>query len=152
LKTKTLLICIALPLLGGAASALITGGGFSDFNTAVKPPFSPPAWLFPVVWSVLYILMGTASYLVIASDNKKSPAAIKVYGAQLLFNLLWPFWFFDLKAYLFSFAWLIALLLLVILTTIRFWRISKPAGILFLPYIAWLLIAGYLNIGIAILN
>ena len=73
---KTLLLCIALPLLGGTLSALLTGGGFSGFDTVAKPPFSPPAWLFPVVWSILYILMGAASYAVIVSENKKSPAEI----------------------------------------------------------------------------
>ncbi|MBQ9858451.1 MAG: tryptophan-rich sensory protein [Oscillospiraceae bacterium] len=150
-KIKTLIVCIAVPLIAGALSALLTMNSMTQDSYAA-PPLSPPPWLFPVVWTLLYILMGIASYLVVISEDKNSSAAIKAYGAQLLFNILWPFWFFELSAYWFSFAWLIVLLILVIITALRFCRISKPAGLLLIPYILWLLFAGYLNLAVAILN
>ena len=98
IKWKTLLICIALPLAVGGLSALISGGGMESFATLEKPPLSPPGWLFPVVWSILYVLMGIASYLVLMSDASGAVigGGLKLYGAQLFFNFMWSILFFKL--------------------------------------------------------
>lgn len=124
------------------------------FSALNKPPLSPPGWLFPVVWTILYVLMGVASYLVFTSDadTADKEKALTVYGYQLIFNFFWSLWFFNLSLYLFSFIWLVVLWILIIITTVRFFRISKTAGYLMVPYLAWVTFAGYLNLGIYLLN
>ena len=153
-NTKKLILCIAIPLIVGGLSALFTMGQMKAFELVDKPPLSPPGWLFPIVWSILYILMGIASYLVLYSDEKQSKieCALGFYSLQLFFNFLWSILFFNLKIYYFSFLWLIALLILIIITTVKFYKINKTAGYLLIPYILWVIFAGYLNLGIAILN
>jgi tryptophan-rich sensory protein len=104
---KLLVICLLVPLavggiaalLTGGIAALLTGGGMDVFETLNKPPLSPPGWLFPVAWTILYILMGIASYLVLTSGAAQDVTgrAIRLYGLQLAFNFLWPVFFFSLK-------------------------------------------------------
>ena len=150
---KKLIINIAIPLGVGALSALISMGGMDSFASLNKPPLSPPGWLFPVVWSILYILMGISSYLITESGKPaRSKTALTVYGVQLFFNFMWSIIFFNFEAYLFAFIWLLALLALVIINAILFYRIDRRAGLLFIPYILWILFAGYLNFGIFLLN
>ena len=98
--------------------------------------------------------MGIASYIIFRSAQEKSTIkiALKIYTTQLLFNFLWPILFFNFELYFFAFLWLIALLALIILTTKLFYKTSKPAAYLMLPYILWVFFAGYLNLGVAILN
>lgn len=154
IKWKLLIFCIAIPLIVGGIAAFISKDSMSVFEALNKPPLSPPGWLFPVAWTILYTLMGIASYLVLTSgasqhDRQK---ALKLYGLQLLFNFLWTIWFFNLGLYWFSFLWLAVLWLLIFTTTIFFSRTSKPAAYLLVPYLAWVAFAGYLNFGIAVLN
>ena len=151
---KTLLLFIAIPLIVGALAALITGGGMSDFAALNQPPLSPPAWLFPVAWTILYTLMGISSYLVYISDAPSGEirSALTLYGIQLVINFLWPIFFFEFGMYLFSFVWLLLLWVMVLWTLISFFRISKPAGWLMIPYLAWLTFAAYLNLAIYLLN
>lgn len=150
---KKLIINIAIPLGVGALSALISMGGMDSFASLNKPPLSPPGWLFPVVWSILYILMGISSYLITESGKPaRSKTALTVYGVQLFFNFMWSIIFFNFEAYLFAFIWLLALLALVIINAILFYRIDRRAGLLFIPYILWIIFAGYLNFGIFLLN
>ncbi len=150
----TLLKCIGIPLAAGAISALASGGGMRVFSVLEKPPLSPPGWLFPVVWTVLYLLMGLASYLILTAqaDQQAISQALTVYGYQLLVNVLWPIFFFDFGWYFFSFLWLILLWLLIAMTIKQFYSISKTAAYLLLPYLAWVTFAGYLNLGIWWLN
>ena len=105
IRWKTLFICIAVPLAVGGLSALISGNAMATFAALEKPPLSPPAWLFPTVWTILYILMGVASYLVVVSDTPTAEKnrALTVYGAQLAVNFFWSILFFNLSLYLFSF-------------------------------------------------
>ncbi len=154
IKWKTLIISVAIPIIIGGLSALVTRNSMQDFEQISKPSLAPPGWLFPIVWTILFTLMGIACYLVITANAsiKEQSSALKFYALQLIFNFFWSIWFFNLKAYWFAFVWLIALLILIIATTVKFWRISKPAGILMLPYIAWVTFAGYLNLGIALMN
>ena len=109
------------------------------FEALNQPPLSPPGWLFPVVWTVLYVLMGIASYLASVSDapHKEKARALWTYGIQLAFNFLWPIAFFNLKWYLFAFLWLVILWILILITALRFGRIRKPAGYLLVPYLLW---------------
>lgn len=154
IQWKKLVWCIVTPLLIGGVSGFITRDSMEIFKTLNKPPLSPPGWLFPVVWNVLYTLMGVASYLVLTAATPKSEIAqaIRLYGLQLAFNFFWTIWFFNFGWYWFSLVWLVALWLLILSTTVAFYRISKPAGLLLLPYLLWVAFAGYLNAGIALLN
>ncbi len=151
---KTLIIAVLIPLTVGGLSALISMGAMRYFSDLSQPPLSPPAVLFPIVWTLLYILMGIASYLVLEANVhvREKFGALKLYGLQLVFNFFWSIIFFNFELYEVAFGWLLVLLALVVITTLRFARINKTAGLLFLPYIAWLLFAAYLNIGVAILN
>ena len=151
IQWKKLILCIAIPLAVGGISALLTSSGMEAFQALNKPPLSPPGWLFPVVWTLLYILMGIASYLVLTS-GKPSRSALTFYGLQLLFNFFWSIIFFNLERYLFAFVWLIALWILIFITTVLFYKISKPAGYLMIPYLLWVAFAGYLNLFIYLLN
>lgn len=154
LNFKRLLICIAIPLLVGVVAGFLTRNSMETFAMVEKPPLAPPAWLFPVVWTILYTLMGIASYLVLQSDasTQEKQSAITVYFYQLIVNFLWPVFFFNLGWYLFAFFWLLLLWILVFITLRRFYEISKTAGYLLVPYLVWLTIAGYLNLGIWYLN
>ena len=154
LKWKPLVFFLAVPLVVGTLSALLTGSNMADFASLVKPPLSPPGWLFPVVWTILYLMMGLASYLIYTSGAPRSEriTALGVYAIQLAVNFFWSIIFFRMELYLFAFFWLILLWLLILDTLILFRRISQPAGWLLLPYLLWVAFAGYLNLGIFLLN
>ena len=151
---KLLLICIAIPLAVGALSAWLTRGSMQTFEMVQKPPLSPPGWLFPVVWTILYTLMGIASYLVLTSEasSEQIRRAMIPYIIQLVFNFFWSIIFFNLGRYLLAFFWLIGLWILILITAVRFSRIRPLAGDLMLPYLLWVTFAGYLNYGIYLLN
>ena len=152
---KGLLIkCIAIPLLVGIVASLISGGGMTTFGRLNQPPLSPPGWLFPVVWTILYTLMGISSYLVLTSGGKKEDIrkALTIYAYQLVVNFLWPTFFFNFGWYLFSFIWLVLLWVLVLIMIIQFYQLSKTASYLMIPYLLWLTFAGYLNLAIWWLN
>lgn len=151
---KLLLKCIALPLLVGLVSSLLTGNSMQMFGMLNKPPFSPPGWLFPVVWTILYVLMGISSYLVLTSgkDQQSVEKSILLYRYQLIVNFLWSTFFFSFEWYLFSFLWLILLWVLIFLMIRSFWSVSKVAALLQIPYLLWVTFAGYLNLGIWLLN
>lgn len=154
IKLKELIIAVAIPLLVGALSALLTSDSMQSFEQINKPPLSPPGWLFPVVWTILYVLMGIASYLIYTAKYSAGMAgnALLFYMLQLILNFFWSIIFFNWEAYLFAFIWLIVLLALIIVTTVKFYRISRPAAYLMIPYILWVAFAGYLNLGIYLLN
>ena len=124
------------------------------FGQINKPPLSPPGWLFPVVWTILYLLMGLASWFVLTSGKPKEQvsSAIRVYVLQLIVNFFWSLIFFGLGQYLFAFFWLLLLWMLIIVTMVRFYRIRQLAGELLLPYFLWVTFAGYLNFAIWLLN
>ncbi len=152
IKWKELIVSILIPLAVGGLSAFLTKDSMSTFEAVAKPPLSPPGWLFPVVWTVLYTLMGIASYLVYTSEKFGKKQALYFYAAQLTVNFLWSIIFFNLTAYLFAFIWLLLLWVLILLTLIRFYRINENAGLLLIPYLIWVTFAGYLNLGIFLLN
>ena len=151
---KLLAICLAAPLAVGGIAALLTRDSMKIFETLNKPPLSPPGWLFPVVWTALYILMGIASYLVCASGRERAAVdgAIRLYGAQLAVNFIWPILFFKLEMYLLAFIWLILLWALILAVILRFARLNRTAGRIMIPYLLWVTFAGYLNCGVWLLN
>ena len=150
---KKLLICLAIPLAVGGLGALLSGG-MSDYGAMVKPPLSPPGWVFPIAWSILYLLMGYASYRILESDASKEEIkkALFLYGIQLLANFIWPLLFFGGGWFLLSFFWLILMWVLIYLTIRAFSKIDETAGNLLIPYILWVTFAAYLNFGIYLLN
>jgi tryptophan-rich sensory protein len=150
---KKLLISIAIPLGVGGLSALLTSGNMKMFETIDKPPLSPPGWLFPVVWTVLYVLMGVALYKVITTKTKEGnfPAIIS-FGVQLCFNFFWSIIFFNAQAYLFAFIWLLLLWVAIVANIYFFSKINQASAKLLIPYLVWVSFAGYLNLGIYILN
>ena len=151
---KTLIFCILIPLAVGGAAALLTLEQTKSFDLLNKPPLTVPAFVFPIVWTVLYVCMGIASYLVIETKATQAEfsRAISLYFSQLFFNFFWSIIFFNLEWYGVAFIWLVALFVLVLLTTVSFFKINRTAGILMLPYCAWVAFAGYLNLAISILN
>jgi len=150
---KKLILCLALPLGVGGLSALLSGG-METYQTLRQPPLSPPGWLFPVVWTILYLLMGYASYRVLVSGEEKSLVrrAWILYGAQLLANFIWPLLFFGGQLYLTALIWLTVLWVLIFLTIRAFSEVDELAGDLLIPYILWVTFAWYLNLGIFLLN
>ena len=171
---KTLLICILIPLAVGTTAGLLTMGGMEQFQELNKPMLAPPAWLFPVVWTILYILMGVSSYLIYACEENREKKeylnsklqtkkirkcnpeqkrkVLNIYGYQLLVNFLWPVFFFNLGWYGFSYLWLILLWILVAKMIWEFDKISFSAALMNIPYLLWLSFAGYLNLTIWLLN
>ena len=152
-ETKTLIKAIAIPLVVGGISGFLSRNGMEIFDTLNKPPLSPPGWLFPVVWTILYALMGVALYLVMmAKDAKNNLPAYISFGVQLFFNFFWSIIFFNARAFLFAFVWLIFLWLAIIANIYFFYKINKNAGKLLIPYLVWVTFAGYLNLAIFLLN
>ena len=152
INIKQLILCIAIPLLVGGLAAFLTRDNMDIFTQLDKPPLSPPGILFPIVWTILYTLMGIASYLVVSSDADKEEIqnALFVYGLQLAVNFFWSIFFFNLGWYLFAFFWLLLLWGFILYTIVVFYQISKPAAYLLIPYLLWVTFAGYLNFAIAV--
>ena len=139
-----------LPIVGGSLVGLIISG-YMNYGDMVKPPLSPPSYIFPIVWTILYILMGI-SYFIATKDNENDKELNQIYILQLLVNFFWPIIFFVLKMYFTAFFWIILLLILVIIMIKELLKNNKISGCLQIPYFIWLLFATNLNIGIFLLN
>ena len=155
MKNKRLqfLFCLALPLAVGGLAVLVSGD--SDlYDQLIQPPLSPPGWVFPVMWTILYLLMGYASYLVWTSGMEKAVVypALGAYLVQLFFNFLWTVVFFGLVRFAAAFLVLVLLWIAIFITIRRFFPISPLAGKLLIPYLIWVSFAGYLNAGVWLLN
>ena len=148
---SALIISILIPLAVGTMSALFSGN-MSSYSILTQPAFSPPGFIFPVVWTILYILMGASSYIVYSSNSPNKPKALLIYGIQLFFNFCWSIIFFGLDLYLFAFIWLIALIFIIIIMIRQFYIVSPLAAYLQIPYLIWCIFAAYLNFSIFILN
>ena len=149
-KFKNYALSIIIPLaLGGIVGFLISGS--MDYDMLNQPPLSPPSILFPIVWTILYVLMGVS--FGILRDKHLNDSNVKlIYYIQLIVNLLWPIAFFVLKWRLFAFIWIVILDALVVLMIFTFYKRDRTAALLQLPYLAWVLFASYLNLGVYILN
>lgn len=151
LKNKWLWIKnILIPVvLGGIVGLIISN--FMDYNELNKPPLSPPGFIFGIVWTILYVLMGI-SYGILDYKNLIDTNTKNIYYLQLFVNLLWPIAFFVFKWRLFAFIWLIFLVILIIKMMIEFYKKDKTAAYLQIPYLLWSIFAAYLNIGVYLLN
>ena len=151
---KRLIISLLIPLAVGGLSAFVTRGDMDIYKTVERPPLSPPGIVFPIVWTVLYILMGISLYLIWNNGDTYADKtfAYTIFGFQLFLNFIWSPVFFSSQQYLLAFIILIILWISVLLMIISFYKIYKPAGLLQIPYLIWVTIAGYLNIGIYLLN
>ncbi len=149
-KIKLYVISIAVPLGLGAVVGFIISGAM-DYETLKQPPLSPPSFLFPIVWTILYALMGI-SFGMLKDKNSADTNVSWVYYVQLFVNLLWPIIFFSLKWRLLAFIWIVVLDILVAVMTVRFYRKDSTAGLLQIPYLIWVLFASYLNLGVYLLN
>ncbi len=150
-KLKIYLKAIALPVICGLVVGLLTRGAMANFKLLTKPFLAPPAILFPIVWTILYILMGV-SYGLLKANNANSLVTEKSYYAQLIVNLIWPIIFFVLEWRFIALLWIILLLVLVINMAYQFFRQEKIAGLLQIPYILWVMFATYLNLFFFLLN
>lgn len=151
----TFIIASIFPLAVGGLAAFLTRNNMNIYEEIKTPPLSPPSILFPIAWTILYILMGISSAIIRRKREENKAAAenaLLIYAASLVFNFIWSLIFFNFKMYLFSFIWLAVLLALIILTIIKYRRLSPPAAYLQLPYALWVAFAGYLNFGIYLLN
>ena len=150
---KKIWLFLGLPLAVGGLAALLSGG-MADYGNLAQPPLSPPGWVFPVVWSLLYLAMGYASYRVYSrgEDPGTVRTGLIAYGAQLFLNFLWPIVFFRFEAFLAAFVVLIALWIAIVITMWQFYKSDERAGDLLIPYLLWVTFAGYLNLGVYLLN
>lgn len=150
-----LIISIALPLVVGGLSGFATAKGVSSwYPTLTKPFFNPPAWVFGPAWTLLYIMMGIAAFLVwregLATDGVK--IALTVFVVQLALNGLWSILFFGMHAPGWALLEIIVLWLAILATLVLFWRVVPTAGMLLLPYLAWVSFASVLNASLWWLN
>ncbi len=141
---------ILIPLLVGGIIGFIISKSI-DYNNLNKPFLAPPSILFPIVWTILYLLMGV-SYGILDSKNLINSNINSIYYSQLFVNSLWPIFFFTLKWRLFSFIWILFLIFLIIKMIIKFYEKNKTSGYLQIPYLLWSIFASYLNISIYFLN
>lgn len=147
-----LLIFIVATELVGAFSALISGN-FRDFYSEItQPPLSPPALVFPIVWAVLYALMGISAYMIFVNRNSIRKNALIVWAIQLVVNFSWSIIFFRFRLLTLAAIVSVILVLLVGIMAYMFAKIKKSAGIINIPYLLWSIFASYLAIGIAVLN
>ena len=145
---------IGLSELVGILAAVLTRGGMEMYMEAVnKPPLTPPPILFPIVWTVLYALMGiSTARIYLAEDSADRNKGLTLFIAQLIVNFFWPLFFFNLQQYGFSFVWLLILWVLVLSMIQSFFKTDKLAAWLQVPYLIWLTFAAYLNLGVLLLN
>ena len=151
----TYALAITIPLTVGLASAMLTKDNMSVYTELNSPPLSPPAILFPIVWTILFILMGVSSGLAFTKKDRNHDAAKKSlgwYATSLILNFSWSIIFFNLQAAFFALLILIALIYTVVKTILEYRKVTPVAAYLQIPYLLWLLFAGYLNVGIWLLN
>lgn len=149
---KSLIISLLISLGVGGLSALLTMGNMDIYKYLDKPPLAPPSIVFPIVWTILFILMGISAYLIYNSNSEYKQKALLIYGIQLLVNFIWPIFFFVLNYRLIALFIIIILLILIIIMIIKFYKINKLAAYLQIPYLLWVSFATYLNLGFYILN
>ena len=153
-KYKTYIISSLIALFVGIASALLTMKNM-DISFLKQPPLSPPSFLFPTVWTVLYVLMGISAAKIF-ERRRDFPDEVRnslsTYASSLAVNFTWSIIFFNFGAFFIAFVWIILLEFLIVKTITQYYRIDKSAALLQIPYAVWVLFAGYLTLGIVFLN
>ena len=148
--TSLLIIFILFPLAAGSLSSVLSGNMAG--STFTKVPLSPPGYIFPIVWTILYTLMGISSYLIFVSDHPNTKKALRPYLLQLFFNFSWSILFFRFEMYWFAFIWLLILIILILQMIRMFYSIKPISAYLQIPYLLWCIFASYLNFMIAGVN
>lgn len=149
---KRLVLFLAVTLGVGAFAGFLTRNSMEMYDMVTKPALAPPPILFPIVWTILYVLMAVGAYIISEKNCENEESALSLYFIQLAFNFFWPIVFFNLQAFLFAFIWIIALWLLIIAMILSFRKCSKWAAYLQIPYLLWVTFAAYLNLMIYLLN
>ena len=152
IKLKSLLVNLLITLGGGAIIALLTKNSMDIYANVQQPPLAPPGTVFPIVWTILYTLMGISAYMITESKSPIKKKALTIYGIQLFLNFLWPLVFFNGQMFLPAFILLMAIWVMVLLVIGLFYQIKPVAAYLQIPYALWLTFAAYLNWGVYILN
>ncbi len=147
-----LIISLVISLGTGFLSSLLTKGNTAVYQDIIKPGFSPPPQVFPVVWTILYILMGISAYIIYMSDSPQKTSALVIYAIQLAVNFMWSIIFFNMKNYLGAFLWIILLIIWIAAMIVSFYRIDKRAAFLQLPYLLWTIFAAVLSFSIYMIN
>ena len=151
-KAKLYIFSILLALTVGGLSALATANNMNIYDKITQPPLSPPGWLFPVVWTILFILMGISAAIIFTSESEQKDDALFIYAVSLVLNFSWSIFFFNMQSFIVSFIILVALWLSILLTIIKYYKINPLAAYLQIPYLVWVTFAGYLNLAIVFLN
>lgn len=153
LDIKKLLFYIIITILIGVIPSIFVFKSMNVYNSLNRPPLSPPSIVFPITWTILYILMGISIYIIIMQSKRKlKKNARLIYYIQLVTNALWAPIFFGFKEYFLAFLWILMLIVFVITMILTFYKISKKAAYIQIPYLLWLLFASYLNFGVFVLN
>lgn len=152
INKKTLIKSTLIPVILGFLSFLLSKGGLTVYRMLEKPPLTPPDFIFPIVWTILYVLMGISSYIVYTSDNPFKDRALTIYGVQLFFNFFWSIIFFGFSQYFVAFIWLVLLIIAIIAMIYTFYKVNPVAAYLQIPYLIWCIFAAYLNLSIYLLN
>lgn len=153
-RVFALIAAVLIPLLVGGFSAFLTAEDMKLYEAMAQPPLAPPGWVFPIAWTILYVLMGLASYLVYVSDADpdRKRQALLFYAAQLAMNLFWSTLFFTYAQYLIALIWLLVMWVLVLICGIRFFRIRRAAGLMMGALLLWSTFAAYLNLACYMLS
>ena len=152
LDIKKLLFYIITTILIGTIPSIFVFKSMNIYTSLNRPPLSPPSIVFPIAWTILYILMGISIYIIMQSKRKLKKNARLIYYIQLATNALWTPIFFGFKEYFLAFLWILMLIVFVITMILTFYKISKKAAYIQIPYLLWLLFASYLNFGVFVLN
>ncbi len=152
INKKQLAISVAIPLIAGGLATVLNIEGFKNFDSIQKPSITPPQIVFPIVWTILYVLMGLSAYLIYKAGNEDKRYAYSFYGIQLVLNFLWTCFFFGIENYSGSMIIIAALAVSIIGMIYFFWKINKKSAYLQIPYLVWVLFASYLNYLVYIMN
>lgn len=151
-EKKPLIVSLAVSLGVGGLSALLTRNSMDIYAAIDQPPLSPPGWVFPVVWTVLYILMGIAAWKIWQEGPGERRGALRLYGAKLIFNLFWTLIFFNAQRFGLALIWILILWCLILAAIVAFRRVRPGTEWLLIPYLLWVSFAVYLNAGVWWLN
>jgi len=152
IRWKPLIINLLIPLAVGGLTAFLTRNSMEIYSQITKPALAPPGIIFPIVWGILYTLMGISAYIITVSNHPDSGNALFIYALQLIVNFIWPLIFFNGQMFWLAFAIILLLWVLIIIMIRKFYQIRPIAAYLQIPYLIWVTFAAYLNLMIAILN
>lgn len=152
IKLKGIILFVLLTIGIGVVGTLLAGDISGSYRALIKPPLSPPGIVFPIVWNILYALLGVGAYILSTEEDRAVPGLLRLYWIQMILNAVWSVIFWRFEWYGLAALLIGVLLVLGIYMTLRTRQINRVSAILFVPYLLWLCFALYLNIGIAVLN